>query len=55
MDQNLAYQQNLQAAGLRVVILVARTNKLQDLQPLIPSLQAALTRLTPGEMIRISV
>ena len=55
VDQNLAYQQNLQAAGLRVVILVARTNKLQDLQPLIPSLQAALTRLTPGEMIRISV
>jgi hypothetical protein len=54
VDQNLAYQQNLQAAGLRVVILVARTNKLQDLQPLMPSLRAALTRLTPGEMIRIS-
>ena len=55
VDQNLAYQQNLQAAGLRVVILVARTNKLQDLQPLIPSLRAALALLAPGEMIRISV
>src|SRR5712672_88425 len=29
VDQNLAYQQNLRAAGLRIVILVARTNKLQ--------------------------
>ncbi|MEA2603878.1 MAG: hypothetical protein QOF89_4870 [Acidobacteriota bacterium] len=54
VDQNLAYQQNLRAAGLRIVILVARTNKLQDLQPLIPSLREALARLGPGEMIRLS-
>jgi hypothetical protein len=33
------------------VILVARTNKLQDLQPLVPSLQQALARLGPGEMM----
>ncbi len=54
VDQNLVYQQNLRAAGLRVIVLVARTNKLQDLQPLIPSLRDALTRLQPGEMIRLS-
>ena len=54
VDQNLAYQQNLQAAGIRVVILVARTNKIQDLQPLIPHLQEALTRLQPGETMRVS-
>ncbi|HEX4966594.1 MAG TPA: DUF5615 family PIN-like protein [Thermoanaerobaculia bacterium] len=54
VDQNLAYQQNLRAAGLRIVILVAQTNKLQDLQSLIPSLREALARLGPGEMIRIS-
>ncbi|HEX3553643.1 MAG TPA: hypothetical protein VIA62_10490 [Thermoanaerobaculia bacterium] len=54
VDQNLAYQQNLRAAGLRIVILVARTNKLQDLQPLVPSLREALARLEPGEMIRVN-
>jgi hypothetical protein len=53
VDQNLVYQQNLRAAGIRVIVLVARTNKLQDLQPLVPSLQDALARLQPGEMIRV--
>jgi hypothetical protein len=54
VDQNLPYQQNLRAAGLRVIILVARTNKLQDLQALIPSLLECLEGLQPGEMIRVS-
>lgn len=54
VDQNLVYQQNLRAAGIRVIVLVARTNKLQDLQPLVPSLRDALIRLQPGEMIRLS-
>jgi len=54
VDQNLAYQQNLRAAGLRIVILVARTNKLNDLQPLIPSIRDALARLEPGEVMRVS-
>jgi len=54
VDQNLAYQQNLRSLGVGVVVLVARTNKLQDLQPLVPSLRKALGRLKPGELIRIN-
>jgi hypothetical protein len=54
VDQNLPYQQNLRNAGLRVVVLQARSNKLQDLQPLVPSLLEALHRLQPGEMLRVS-
>jgi hypothetical protein len=54
VDQNLTFQQNLQIAGIRVVVLVARTNKLQDLQPLVPSLQETLARSQPGETIRLS-
>lgn len=54
VDQNLVYQQNFKAAGIRIIVLVARTNKLQDLQPLIPSLRDALARLQPGEMIRLN-
>jgi len=54
VDQNLVYQQNLRAVGIRVIVLVARTNRLQDLQPLVPSLRDALARLQPGEMIRVS-
>lgn len=54
VDQNLAYQQNLRTLGVGVVVLVARTNKLQDLQPLVPSLLEVLGRLRPGELIQIS-
>jgi PIN like domain len=35
-DQNLRYQQNLQQAGVAVVVLVAPSNKLSDLLPLMP-------------------
>ncbi len=54
VDQNLAYQQNLRTLGVGIVVLVARTNKLQHLLPLVPSLQKALARLRPGELIRVS-
>jgi hypothetical protein len=53
VDQNLAYQQNLRALGMRVLVLVARTNKLRDLLPLMPSLRESLGRAQPGELIRI--
>ncbi|MDZ7967468.1 MAG: hypothetical protein RM368_21360 [Nostoc sp. DedSLP03] len=33
-DQNLQYQQNLQQAGVAVVVLVASSNRLSDLLPL---------------------
>ncbi|MDB9441663.1 hypothetical protein PN497_09860 [Sphaerospermopsis kisseleviana CS-549] len=35
-DQNLRYQQNLQQAGVAVLVLIALSNKLADLLPLIP-------------------
>lgn len=35
-DRNLQYQQNLATAGFSVVVLVAVTNKLEDLLPLVP-------------------
>jgi len=34
-DQNLHYQQNLQQAGVAVVVLVASSNRLPDLLPLL--------------------
>jgi hypothetical protein len=54
VDQNLAYQQNLRALGVGVVVLVARTNKLPDLLPLVLSLREALRRIQPGELVQIS-
>ena len=40
-DQNLQYQQNLSALPISVAVLVAPTNKLEDLKSLVPELLAA--------------
>ena len=55
VDQNLKYQQNLAAAGVAVIVMVAPSNRLPDLIPLLPSLQIALKAILPGEVIEISV
>lgn len=53
-DQNLQFQQNLTHSSLRVIVLVAPTNRFQDLIPLIPRAIEAFSRCQPGEIIRIS-
>ena len=52
-DQNLRYQQNLQQAGVAVVVLVAPSNRLPDLVPLIPSVRSLLGTIRPGEVIEV--
>jgi hypothetical protein len=52
-DQNLRYQQNLQQAGVAVVVLVAPSNKLSDLLPLISDARNALNTIVPGEVIEV--
>jgi PIN like domain len=52
-DQNLRYQQNLRQAGVAVVILIALSNRLPDLLPLIPETRKVLNTITSGEVIEI--
>ena len=52
-DQNIEFQQNLKKAEISVVVLVALTNKLEDLLPLVPSVLAAFKDAAPGRLIRI--
>ena len=53
-DQNLPYQQNLAGFELGVIVLVARRNRLVDYLPLLPHLTEALTRVQPGEALRVA-
>jgi hypothetical protein len=48
VDRNLSFQQNLNAFSIAVVVLQAKTNRLVDLRPLIPSLLAAIDSALPG-------
>ncbi len=52
-DRNLRYQQNLQQAGVAVVVLIAPKNRLPDLLPLMPGVRNVLNRITPGEAIEV--
>ena len=52
-DKNLEFQQNLENSGLVLVVLVAPSNKLEDLLPRIPGALAAITAATPGEVVRV--
>jgi hypothetical protein len=52
-DQNLRYQQNLQQAGVAVIVLVAPSNRLPDLITLIPEVRNILSKIAPGEVIEI--
>ena len=54
-DQNLRYQQNLQQAGVAIIVLVALSNRLADLVPLIPDVRNVLNTIAPGEVIEVSV
>ena len=52
-DQNLQYQQNLRSLPIAVAVLVARSNRIQSLKPLVPELLSALASLQPRTIFRI--
>ena len=54
VDQSIRHQQNLQAAGIAVVVLVAPSNRLADLIPLMPSALSAFGSLKPGDVVEIT-
>jgi len=44
-DRNLQHQQNLNRLPVAVVVLAARTNRIEDLRPLIPRVLGVLSSL----------
>lgn len=52
-DQNLEHQQNLKSFDLAIVVLVASTNDIEDLKPLMPAANEALNEIGAGEIVYI--
>ena len=48
MDANLEFQQRLTGLRFGVLVIHARSNRIADLQPLVPLVLAALNDLRPG-------
>ena len=49
-DQNMEHQQNLTKIDLAFIVLVALTNDIEDLKPLMPAANAALQTIKAGEI-----
>lgn len=53
VDRNLRFQQNLTAAGVAIVIMVAASNRLPDLLPVVPAVEAAFATVQPGDAVEV--
>ena len=53
-DANVSFQQNISQFDIAIVVLNARSSRLNDILRLIPRVQSALPILQPGEVIRIT-
>lgn len=52
-DQNIEFQQNLATLPLAIVVLVAESNRLESLEPLVPHVLDALKNLKSRTLIRV--
>lgn len=53
MDQGFEHQQNLMDRRIALLLLVAASNQLEDLAPLIESALTALHGIQPGSVVRV--
>jgi len=53
IDKGIRYQQNLRSTVLSFVVLRARSNRLEDLLPLVPEILAALRTIKPGDIVQL--
>ena len=53
LDKNLPYQQNLNTKRIAVLIVGARSNRIEDLLPAIPECLAAIEGIQPAHVFRV--
>jgi len=53
VDKNLVHQQNVKGLSFGVVVLIARTNRLGDLLPIVPEILNAIENAKPGQTLRV--
>ena len=53
-DHNLEYEQSLRSVDLGIVVLVAGSNALEDLVPLVPDVLSVLPTIQPRQVVRVS-
>ena len=53
MDASLPHQQVLSRFAIGVVLIRARSNRIEDLEPLVPDVLTTLESISPGDLRRV--
>jgi predicted nuclease of predicted toxin-antitoxin system len=53
LDKSLPYQQSLQSGRIAVLIVRARSNRIQDLLPIVPLCRATHDTIQPRQVVRV--
>ena len=53
VDRNLRHQQNIAASGVAVVVMVAPSNRLADLLPLVSKVETVLGEIQAGDAVEV--
>lgn len=53
MDRGIEYQQNISNLDLCLIVVSAVSNDIDDLLPLVPAIQEALTKVEPGYIVHV--
>ena len=54
VDRNLAFQQNIATIQVAVIVLRAKSNRLDDLRALVPGLLTLLDAAEPGQVLEVA-
>ncbi len=52
-DRGMEYQQNLATLPVAVIIVLARSNRMQDIAPAVPQILSALGQIEPGTLLKV--
>jgi len=52
-DRNIKYQQNMSGRNVSILVLCAKSNRIQDLLALVPACAQALLSIRPGSVVEV--
>ena len=52
-DQNIEFQQNLSALPIAILVVVANSNRMKDIEPMVPDILKELNHLPPKALRKI--
>jgi len=55
VDQGVEYQQNLVGLDLAIIVMVATSNDIDDLRPLMPRMRETLNSVSPGILLKVKI